>query len=420
MKKKPKSRWILTLLRFGLCAAAIIYLVYNVPWYDHARLGGPDGPRCRVLEKHPDKLIIERDGRPEPIAINEVHHIDLAGQRVPDIELGIPSVVLQANKLWALLAILIFLPPILLQSYRLTVMVGIQGLALSWWNAIKLTFAGNFFNFALPGMTGGDLVKAYYITRYTHQKTEVVTTIFLDRAVGLFGMVLLAAGAIILTWDPDKFGQLLVPLLILLGGLVVGAVVIFSTRVRHALRLPELAERLPLGDQILRIGRATVAMRQHKLRVLTALALTLILQSIVMVSAAVMAWALGMQGSLAYFFIYVAIGFLIGAVPITPPQAFGVMEYFYVLFFTQGGLNTPSQAVALALAVRLIQLVWAVPGILVPLSGAHLPSAAELERLEAEAAAQMQAAAGQDQLAEQSSAGDTATLAPADSAAGSK
>jgi hypothetical protein len=38
--------------------------------------------------------------------------------------------------------------------------------------------------------------------------------------------------------------------------------------------------------------------------------------------------------------------------------------------------------VAFALANRLTQLVWAVPGVLVPLLGAHLPSQAELKALE--------------------------------------
>jgi uncharacterized protein (TIRG00374 family) len=256
---------------------------------------------------------------------------------------------------------------------------------LRYWNAVKLTFAGNFFNFALPGTTGGDLVKAYYISHYTHLKTEVVTTVFLDRAIGLLGIVFLAVAGIVLTWNPARFGYEMFVLGLLLLGLAAGSLVVFSSRMRRALHLSALASRLPGGEQLLRIGRATVAMRQHKAKVAIAMGVTLVLQSIAMVSAAVMAWALGMEptglSGLLYYFIYVSIGFLVAAIPSTP-QAFGVMEFFYVQFFTQNGLNTASQALALALAVRLIQLVWAIPGVLVPLLGAHLPSAAELAQLE--------------------------------------
>ena len=119
-----------------------------------------------------------------------------------------------------------------------------------------------------------------------------------------------------------------------------------------------------------------------------------------MISAAFIAWALNMRpgwsfAGLGYYCTYVSIGFLIAAIPITPPQAFGVMEAAYVQFFTQGGLNDASQAVALALGVRFIQLVWALPGLLVPLLGAHLPNKAELAALDAAAADDSSAAAVQ-------------------------
>jgi glycosyltransferase 2 family protein len=393
-KKRP--RWLLSLLRYGLCVVAIGWLVTHVPWHTQVRLKDKDGPLVRLVEpRDPDlaakasELVIEREGRIETIPITAAHLADVRGQKVLDIELGIPDVVRNIDGKLALVAILLFLPVSLIQSYRLVVMVAIQGVKLGYWNAIKLTFAGNFFNFALPGTTGGDLIKAYYLTQYTHLKTEVVTTVFLDRAIGLLGLVILAAGGILLTWDPDAFGSLALGLAVLCAILAAGSIVVFSGRIRRALRLAELAEKLPGGEQIMRIGKATVALRRHKGHAVVSLLLTLLLQIIVMISAAVMGWALGMHAppgsplaQLWYFVIYIAIGFLIAAIPITPPQGIGVMEAAYVKFFMRGGLNTASQAVALALAVRLIQLVWALPGVLVPLLGAHLPRKDELEAVE--------------------------------------
>ena len=145
------------------------------------------------------------------------------------------------------------------------------------------------------------------------------------------------------------------------------------------------------AGQILRIGRATVAMRERKRYVLAALANTVVLQFFVVLAAYTMSQALRMQGDFTLYFICVPIGFLIAAVPISPPQAFGVMEWAYVQFFTQGALNPVSAAVAFALANRLTQLFWALPGgggVLVPLLGAHMPSKAELEALQAAAAAE--------------------------------
>ncbi len=378
VSKASPLGWILPLLRYGLCAVAVLYLVTHVAWYDRVRLN--DGRFVRLIEERPDVFVIEENGARSEIPVANVRLV--AGGTVPDIEYGIRGVLKRANWTHAALAVLFFLPVPFLQSLRLIWMLAIQEVRLTFWNSVKLSFAGNFFNFALPGTTGGDLIKAYYITRYTDRKTEAVLTVFLDRVIGLFGLVVIAGTMIITVWDAKHFGRLAWVLAGIVVCLAIAAVFVLSNRLRHAIGLPALAKRLPMGNQLLRIGRATVAMRNHPGLVLASLVNTLVLQIIVLISAYVMAVALGMKPQpFMHYFIYVPIGFLIGAIPISPPQAFGVMEWAYVQFFAHRGFADVSQAVAFALAVRLIQLTWALPGILVPLFGAHLPGKPELEAL---------------------------------------
>jgi uncharacterized protein (TIRG00374 family) len=377
------TRWLMPTLRYGLCAAAILYLVHIVPWNDYVTLNDAAKTRVRLLEEHDDQLVIERNGERETVTWSDVNH---AGD-VPDVTYGISGVVRRTDIAKALLAILIFLPVPVLQSMRLVWMLAVQDVRLSYWNAFKLTYAGNFFNFALPGTVGGDLIKAYYVTRFTRRKTEAVTTVFLDRVIGLSGLMILASVTFLfawkgIEWSPTYRNTLATALALVWGGLALGCVFIFSRRLRHLIKLPELAKKLPAANQLLRIGRATVAMQQHKSLVLASLLNTLVLQLFVVLAACQMAQALNMQGHFALFFIFVPLGFVLGALPFLPPMAFGVMEAAYVQFFCWGGLNPGSAAVAFALANRLTQLVWAVPGVLVPLLGAHLPSHAELRALE--------------------------------------
>jgi uncharacterized protein (TIRG00374 family) len=388
------KRWLLLSLRYALLAAAITWLVLTIPWHDTITLR--DGEtKARLLEQHldedgaPTAFVIERDGEPATIPPDAVHYED----GLPDITFGISDVVQRMNFKTGLLAILLFFPVPILQSLRLVWMLAVQGERLAYWNAFKLSYAGNFFNFALPGFFGGDMIKAYYITRFTHQKTEAVTTVFLDRVIGLSGLMIVATATFVLAWNRREWdltyrNTLAVGLGIIWGGLLAGCLVLFSRRLRHVIKLPELARRLPAANQVLRIGRATVAMRQRKGLVLLSLANTIVLQLIVVVAAYEMSRALGMRGHFTLYFIFVPIGFLIAAIPISPPNAAGVMEWAYVQFFTTGGLNPASAAVAFALANRLTQLVWALPGMLVPLLGLHLPSQAELRALEQAAAAQ--------------------------------
>ena len=389
--RQQLTRRLLLVLRYGLLVAAIVYLVTTITWQDSVTLA--DGTtKVRLLEQRldehgqPFEFVVEMEGQSVTLGSPDIAYAD----DLPDIKYGISDVVWRLDLSKGLLAILLFLPVPILQSIRLVWMLGVQEVKLSYWNAMKLSYAGNFFNFALPGFFGGDLVKAYYITRFTHQKTEAVTTVFLDRVVGLSGLMILATVTFLFSWDRGEWSAtyrntLATGLLLIWVGLATGSVFVFSRRLRHLIRLPELAEKLPAAEQVLRIGRATVTMRHHRGLVLLSLANTLVLQLIVVVAAYMMSQALHMEGHFTIYFIFVPIGFLIAAIPISPPNAAGVMEAAYVQFFTLGGLNPASAAVAFALANRVTQLVWALPGIFVPLLGAHLPSAAELKELEAAA-----------------------------------
>lgn len=386
-----KTKWFGRLLgafRYGLLAVAIIYLALNVPWYDYVTLA--DGEtRVRLLEDRSEtsgEVVVLRDGAAVVLSVDEVHR--LMDGTVIDKQLGIASVVRSLDGSRALLALLIFLPVPLLQSLRLVWMLAIQEVPLTYFTSVKLSFVGNFFNFALPGTTGGDLIKAYYLTQYTHRKTEAVTTIFLDRMVGLLGLLVLAGSMILVQWNNPQVGQwslMLATIVVLLG---IGATVVLSSRVRRGLRLRELAEQLPAGPHLVRVGRAMVAMGRHKVYVAGCLGLTLSLQLCVFISAIVMARALGMDGGFFHYLMFLPIGFMLASLPIAPPQGFGVMEWAFVEFFTGSGfMNHASQALALALALRITQLVWALPGALVPLLGAHVPRSDELERFESDEAA---------------------------------
>lgn len=61
-------------------------------------------------------------------------------------------------------------------------------------NAFRLGMVGLFYNTFLPGSIGGDLLKAYFIAKgQPGRKTKAVATVLIDRAMGLFGLILFCA-----------------------------------------------------------------------------------------------------------------------------------------------------------------------------------------------------------------------------------
>jgi glycosyltransferase 2 family protein len=97
-----------------------------------------------------------------------------------------------------LIGAILFLAGLLIQFVRWHALVVAQGLPFTFFNSVRLGLIGFFFNSVLPaGSIGGDLVKATFIAREQQRRTIAVSTVLIDRAMGLWGLLWLAflAGA---------------------------------------------------------------------------------------------------------------------------------------------------------------------------------------------------------------------------------
>ena len=93
----------------------------------------------------------------------------------------------------------------LLPVWRWQWLMHVQELRVGFPMAMRLTWLGYFAGLFLPGAAGGDLAKAYAACRnQPSAKTRAVSTVLLDRLIGLHSMVFLGslAGAWILAGRP--------------------------------------------------------------------------------------------------------------------------------------------------------------------------------------------------------------------------
>ena len=81
---------------------------------------------------------------------------------------------------------------VLLNAYRWLLILKSHNLNINFLDTFNLVYIGSFFNNILPGSYGGDLVRIYYITKFTKQnKLKIASTILLDRIYGLIGLIIL-------------------------------------------------------------------------------------------------------------------------------------------------------------------------------------------------------------------------------------
>jgi uncharacterized protein (TIRG00374 family) len=88
--------------------------------------------------------------------------------------------------------IALLLIDITFMAFRLSWLFRPHGLHLRLGRSVQLTLVSFFFSTFLPGAAGGDLAKVFYAAKEnTGRRTEIVTVVLFDRAVGLFSLLVL-------------------------------------------------------------------------------------------------------------------------------------------------------------------------------------------------------------------------------------
>ena len=168
---------------------------------------------------------------------------------------------------------------------------------------------------------------------------------------------------------------------LVLGVLAAGAMAYLTPWIRRYIIPWKLLEKLPMFDQLQRVDRTARKLAGHVGLVVAAVLLTIALQALAMCAYLCVAIALGLSVALHQAlecFAYFYTGVVIQALP-GPPQGLGTVELAYRYFFAPFG--TPSQIVCMALLIRIVALVCAMPGLLVTMTGSYKPG--ELEEFEA-------------------------------------
>src|SRR6185436_6406084 len=124
-----------------------------------------------------------------------------------------------------LMAMLAYLVVEAAAAFRWHVLLKVQNIHLSVPRLTGLFFIGLFYNQFLPGGTGGDIIKSYYLLKETpDKKAGALLAVVFDRFIGLVALVAVTATLIALRYDflaqkPDT-RNLLWLLLILLSASV--------------------------------------------------------------------------------------------------------------------------------------------------------------------------------------------------------
>jgi uncharacterized membrane protein YbhN (UPF0104 family) len=229
---------------------------------------------------------------------------------------------------------------------------------------------------------------------HTDKKIEAALSVLIDRIIGFSCTIALVFLAywLIPTGDTEaklqfstQFNPISLILKLLIGIVIIvilAAVVLtimYKTRKLRPILL-KYAFIFALKWKIW-VGRIKTAVKLYcskPLTLLLAIILSFTCQAIPVFGLYLVGKNLGIESHIKYYYIFFPLSWVIGAIPISVGGA-GVMELGIKGMFGQVAKVTETQGLILALTQRFTWLLTSIPGVIIHLTGKHLPDKKEME-----------------------------------------
>lgn len=247
--------------------------------------------------------------------------------------------------------------------YRWSLLLRGLGLQYRFSEVVRYGMIGAFFNTTMPGAVSGDLIKAWYIVsdHKGQKKTPVLASILLDRAFGVFGLVIVSASPLFFEWENvwsvPALQQLSLAILLLFAGvLIFFAYILFSVwgPLAFVRKKMEGMQRFKIGKIFLEAYDSWLSYREQPLILFKALLLSVVTHICIVFVVILCSKALGEGQIQTYqYFLLVPMGLLTTAIPIAP-AGLGVGHVAFAALFALAGSNLGAEVFTMLVTIQIL------------------------------------------------------------------
>jgi uncharacterized protein (TIRG00374 family) len=261
---------------------------------------------------------------------------------------------------------------VFLESRRLNAILGSQGVQFPLLHGCKLVAVSTFFSLCIPGGTGGDVMKIYYLaTAHRGRTVELATVVLVDRICAMFWLLIIililaaiqapvVAGNPVLSW-------LVIGAFLAATALAVAAAISCSELVRNSRIYTAVLHRLPFQSSITRVLDAFYAFRKHKKALARSAVFAIAMHLTLACLFAMVGLVVLPQAPILLVCLLSLLSLFANALPLTP-GGLGVGEAAFTALFAAAGFPG---AAPLMLGWRLGMFAVAAAGCMVYIRGLH-------------------------------------------------
>jgi hypothetical protein len=248
----------------------------------------------------------------------------------------------------------------LISTFRWQRLLLAEGIRLPLWRLILVYFEAAFFNLFLPTLIGGDIVRGYTIYRITRGHNASIPSILVDRLSGFAALVGIALIALGLAFRRIHDPLVAVMILAVAASFsVVIAVLLHDRMKQRASGLLRIVRLTRFQAKLQGMVEALQRYRGHHRALGQAILLSLLLQTLIVVTYYLIGAGLNLGVPIAYFFLYVPLITFVAMLPVSV-AGLGVREGGAVYFFAKVGVDA---ATALTMSLVWFSLTLVVSGL---------------------------------------------------------
>ena len=258
-----------------------------------------------------------------------------------------------ANFLLLSLVFLLYIVEQIEITYKWRILIGARGINISLFRLVIINSIGSFWGLFLPSSVGTDVVRGYYLTKSNSEKSISVSSVFVDRILSMFSILLF--GVIFILISGDLISKFNIRIYIIPLSICIVILFYFFQKEKTATFIKEKfksAKYKKFFDLISKLHFSILEYKKYPKALILSFFFSLLVQVTRVMIYYFVTMAFNISVPIIYFFIFIPIIMLVLMVPITI-GGFGVREGTFITFFSLAGMSI-NQAVTISFTTSLM------------------------------------------------------------------
>ena len=229
-------------------------------------------------------------------------------------------------------------------TYKWNLLIKVRGINVTFIRLFLINMIGTFFGLFLPSSLGTDVVRGYYLVKNNSEKSISVSSVFVDRILGMFSLLLLGVISIFFTGNLIKTFNIKIYIVVLF---IFAALFIYlfqkDETIKFLKKILKNVKYKKIIEKGIKLHYSILEYKKYPKTLIFSFAVTLLVQLTRILTYYFVALAFNISVPIIYFFLIVPIIMLVIMIPISI-GGLGLKEGTFIAFFTLLGVSINNSA----------------------------------------------------------------------------